>query len=308
MSYKNKYAQKFYNIMQPTITTWEGYENDFYNNILSPICIHDPLLKGLLSKGKDGFPHNLWLVWVYSWEWPFDMSLEELDKAWADSHYIFTIEGNDYSVVKGKRFEETLAERAAQDTLLKKLAEVLPGKLAHVGSKNKREDFVLSDKYSIDIKYSGVQNDDRFKNIIKPWGNDFYYATNKIQEGILRSMYKEGAQQGLFLPKATGQDVHHGILKYNSKTGFSEVTEQDYTKAGFGTPPSLRKNILYLYNDNGYWASYCLKKVISWAANHLEELGFTDYTRDVNYTSYDPYVFWGFSKDNWAARQTWYGK
>ena len=308
MNYKNKYAQKFYDIMEPTVKKWKGYESHFYDKILTPICVNDPLLRGLLSKGKEGFPHNLWLVWVYSWEWPFDMTIEELEQAWQSQHYVFTIAGNSHPVVKGKSFENTLAQRVVQDTLLQRLAAALPGKLAHVGNANKREDFVLTDEYSIDIKYSGLQNDDRFKNIIKPWGNDSYSATNKIQEGILRSMYKEGASQGLFLPKATGRTVHHGIFKYNAKTGFDDVKQDDYTEYGFGPIPSLRKNILYLYNDDGYWASHCLMKVITWAANHLEELGFTDYTRDKNYTSYSPEVFWGFSSDNWAARQTWYGK
>ena len=120
-------------------------------------------------------------------------------------------------------------------------------------------------------------------------------------------MYREGASQGQFAPKATGRTKHFGILKYDKKTGYEEVSQDDYDKDNLGPIPSLRKNILYIYNDNGYWASYCLQKVTDWAAQNIETLCFTDYTRDEKYKQYAPNDFWGFSNTDWKERQTWYG-
>ena len=249
MSYNNKYATKFDNIMSKTIQQWDKYETNFYNNTIVPICKADPLLQGLLLKGKANFPHNLWLVWVYQYVYPDLPTIEALDAVWQIDDYVFTVEGNTHPVVKGKRFEDLLAKRAETNDILQHLAQALPGKLQHAGKANKREDFLLTDEFSIDIKYSGIQNDDRFKNIIKPWGQNFYTATNKIQEGILRSMYREGDSQGLFRPNAESQNKNYGILKYNATTGFSEVGLDDYIQANIDTKyfPSTRKNILYLY-------------------------------------------------------------
>ena len=308
-NYKNKYAVKFEGIMNKTIEKWKKYESTLYDNTLVPICQNDPLLKGLIVNGKDDFPHRLWLVWVYSLDKNPDMSIDDLEKAWQNEKtpYVYTIDGEELPVVKGKMFEKIAAKRVGDSKVLGKLASALAGHLQHVGNENKREDFLVDDTFSIDIKYSGLKTDERFKTMIKPWGNDYYTATNKIQEGIIRSMYREGASQGQFEPKATGRTRHFGILKYDKKTGYDEVTQDDYNDHDLGPIPSLRKNILYIYNDDGYWASYCLKKVSDWAAQHIEDLGFTDWTREETYKSYAPNEFWGFSDKDWTERKTWYG-
>lgn len=308
MAYNNKYAAKFKKIMEPTIKQWQKYEESFYKTNIEPECIKDPMLKDLVSAGKEQFPHRLWLVWIYGWEFPFDMTISELEDIWQSTHFTFTIPGKGYSVEKGKQFENILAQRVESDEVLKKLSKILPEQLKHVGSANQREDFLLTDTFSLDVKYSDISDDRRFKNIIKPFNADMYSATNKIQESILRSMYKEGASEGQFAPKATGRTQHKGIFKYDKKTGYQDVTQEDYDQYGFGPIPSLRKNIIYLYNDDGYWASFCLEKVTNWAADHLEELGFTDYSRDPNYKSYTAYEFWGFGESDWKKRQAWYGK
>lgn len=305
MNYNNKYATKFLNNMKPIIERWQGYEKDFYNNTIVPICNRDPLLQHYLARGQDVFPHNLWLIWIYG---PYSeiQSLEELEALYQQNQYRFIVSNSMSDTEKGKTFEDYMAERATSTYIMDRFAQALPGKLQHVGQKNKREDFVLTDDFSIDIKYSGLTNDTRFKDIIKPWGNSWYSATVRIQEGIIRSLYREGARQGEWRPTATGQSVHHGI--YDLRNNFAEVTQEMYDKYNFGPIPSLRKNIIYLYNDDGYWASTCLQKVVDWAANRIEEIKFTDYTRDVNYKSWDPYLFWKFTKQEWATRQTWYGK
>ena len=309
MAYNNKYAAKFKKIMESTIRQWQKYEEGFYRTTIEPQCIKDPLLKDMVSGGKEQFPHNLWLVWVYGWQFGIDLTVKELEEIWqANPGFTYTISGGHFSVEKGKKFEDILASRVQSDEILKRLSQILPQQLKHVGSQNKREDFLLTDEFSLDIKYSDISDDRRFKNIIKPFNADMYSATNKIQENILRSMYKEGASQGQFLPKATGRTQHKGIFKYDAKTGYEEITQKDYDQYGFGPIPSLRKNIIYLYNDDGYWASICLEKVTNWAADHLEELGFTDYSRDPNYKSYTAYEFWGFSESDWKKRQSWYGK
>lgn len=306
MNYNNKYATKFYNNMKSIIEKWEGYENSFYDNTIIPICNADPLLQHYLARGKDQFPHNLWLIWIYG---PIDsniQSLDELEQLYQKTQYKFTISDSRSAVQKGKDFEDVMAQRATSYYIMQKFAEALPGKLQHVGQINKREDFILTDEFSLDIKYSGLETDDRFKNIIKPWGNNWYSATLRIQEGILRSLYREGAQEGEWRPTATGQTKHHGI--YDIKNNFEEVTQNMYDDHHFGPIPSLRKNIIYLYNDDGYWASTCLQKVTEWAANRIEETGFTDWTGSPNYKSWDPYQFWKFTQKDWATRQTWYGK
>lgn len=308
MTYNNKAANNFKKIMGNTIKQWQKYEESFYNTNIVPECIKDPMLKDLVSAGKGQFPHRLWLVWIYGWEFPFDMTISELEDMWQSTHFTFTIPGKGYSVEKGKQFENILAQRVESDEVLKKLSKILSGQLKHVGSANQREDFLLTDTFSLDVKYSDILDDRKFKNIIKPFGEDMYSFTVKIQEGIMRSMYKVGASEGQFLPKAMGRTKHKGILKYDKKAGYQEVTQEDYDQYGLGPIPSLRKNIIYLYNDDGYWASVCLEKVTDWAADHLEELGFTDYSRDPNYKSYSAYEFWGFGGDDWKRRQTWYGK
>lgn len=68
---------------------------------------------------------------------------------------------------KGKKFEDFLANSLARD-FMKKVAQVFPQKLKHVGQVNKREDFLISDLYSIDAKYSDLNTVERFNNIIKP--------------------------------------------------------------------------------------------------------------------------------------------
>ena len=310
-SYKNEYANKFIEMMNTTIKQWQEYEKTLYENTLEPICKADSMLNDLTTGGKDGFPHRLWLVWVYGLGERQGLSIDELEKLWQNEKapYAYSIKGNKLPVEKGKTFEETVAQQIIDNKILKKLASVLPDKLAYIANENKREDFIVNDSFSIDIKYSDLKTDERFKNIIKPWGSDFYTSTNKIQEGIIRSMYKEGATQGQFLPKATGRTKYHGILKYDKKTGiFSEVTQEDYNENNFGPIPSLRKNVLYIYNDDGYWASYCLQKVTDWAANNIEKLGFTNNTRDKNYKSYSANEFWNFDSTDWIKRQTLYGK
>lgn len=306
MSSNNKYAEKFRQDMNKIVQTWREYESDFYNNMVIPGFSKDPFLEPFMGT-QETFPHNLYLLWVwgpYSQLKTSDITLDKLEALHRGGRII--LPGTLSSVEKGKRFEDALAASLSKD-FMNKVAQAFPEKLKHVGQSNKREDFLISDLYSIDAKYSDLGTTEKFKNIVKPWGNDYYSAINRIEAGIYRSMYKEGASQGQFRPLASGQTRHHGILKYDKKGGWSEVTQSDYDEAGFGNLPSLRKNILYIFNDNGYWATHCLKEVINWAAQHLEDLGFTDYTKDANYKSYDPHEFWGFSQTEWKNRQLWYG-
>ena len=302
-------TKKFTRDMARIINTWKGYEADFYNNTIIPICMQDYFLAYYLQHGKDKFPHNLWLIWVYGpWLNNRVITLDNLEQIARNPQYQLTFSQGKDPVKIGKEFENQLADKVLNTNVMQRLAKLLPGSLQHVGAANKREDFVLTEEYSLDVKYSGLSDDSRFKNIIKPWGSNMYTAVNKIEEGILRSMYKEGAQQGRYLPKATGQTVHHGILKYDKKTGlWSEATQKDYDDANFGPIPSLRKNILYLFNDDGYWASYCLERVVVWGMKQLENLGFTENTKAKDYQSYTAEAFWGFSKTEWRQRQLWYG-
>lgn len=302
----NKYVSKFGKDMEKHINEWKSREKEFYNTMVVPGFSIDPFLKPFMGT-LETFPHNLYLLWVWGPHSKLktqDITLDKLEALY--QHGKITLRGTMSPVEKGKKFEDALADSLSRD-FMEKLAKVFPEKLKHVGQDNKREDFLISEEYSIDAKYSDLETTEKFKNIIKPWGNDMYSAINKIEGGILRSMYKEGANQGQFRPTAQGQTRYRGILKYDKKNGWEEVTQADYDKYDFGPLPSLRKNIIYLYNDDGYWASYCLKQVVEWAKNHMKELGFTDNTRSYDYKSYNPYEFWGFGQTEWKNRQLWYG-
>lgn len=306
MAYRNGTVNKFNQRMDKIIKTWEGYEEDFYRNIVVPGFLKDPFLVPFIGT-KSTFPHNLFLLWVRGPQSGLtinEITFEKLEKL-SKLGKLTLNNSNLTSVEKGKKFEDALATSLSKD-FMRKVANAFPEKLSHVGSQNKREDFLISELYSIDAKYSDNGEIDRFRNMIKPWGSNLYSSIMKIEEGILRSMYREGSSQGQFRPTATGQTTNRGILKYNADR-WEEVTQEDYDKYNFGKIPSLRKNIMYIFNDDGYWASYCLRQVVNWASQHLEDLGFTEYTKDPNYKSYDANEFWGFSNKDWEKRQVWYG-
>lgn len=316
-----KAVNKFQNDMKNIIATWKGYETSFYTKNILPIGQTDIFLSRLLDGGQPRFPHNLYVMWTsgsgaditgFANGVNRSYTITELER-WMQKHgdkYICYLrnDNNMEAIKKGDALELKMADLATKGKAMNKLAEALSGSLKYVGPEHKREDFVLTEEFSLDIKYSGLKGDDRFNNIIKDFGASQIGSIQALELNILRSLYTEGASEGLFNPKATGQTKHLGILKRDKKTGqFQEITQEDYIKAyeetgrkEFKKPiPSLRKEIIYLFDNDGYWASVCLETITSWASKRLRELSFTENTRSENYRSVAQEDFW---------KRPWYAK
>ena len=320
----NKYIVKFRDDMKQIVKQWEDWETSYYYDKIQPACDLDPVIgKFLLPGGKIMFPTNVYSVWTHNKaiDGGNIITYDDLITAYEKKH-LYTISINKMSPLqKGQKFEDALGNALKNkqiDTILPKLQAIFDEGLLWVGKNHKREDFLMSEDYSIDIKYSDLKDYDRFRNIIKPYKGQIITCTTDIIDGILRSLYREGGSNGNLRPSTGYGKGHHGLYKLPSakyKT-FQELTQSDYDKYadtwGYeDTLPSLRKNLIFLFNDGGYWASEMLQKITVWAAARLANYpswGGTgkqfDNTKGAQ--SINPYKFWRFSESDWISRFNWY--
>ena len=329
MSLSNKYITKFRNDMKTVIHQWDSWEKSYYTEEIIPACDADPVIGKFLSPGgKIMFPTNVYSVWTQHGKIDGGniLTYDDLITAYENEH-LYTVKIGNTVLEKGQTWEWTfqnaLLKSQQTNGILERLKQVFSKKLQWVGPEFKREDFLMSKDYSIDVKYSNLEDYNRFRNIIKPFNAQEITSTTEIIDGILRSVYKEGAKHGNFRPSTEITSGNYGMyLLPTGKHDFQEVTKDIYNgvdKKGNPLPsaghalPSLRKNLIFLFNDGGYWASEMLQKITTWAAArlaHYPNWGGTgqEFDNTKGAQSVDPYQFWKFTKNTWTTRQTWYAR
>ena len=288
--------------MERIIKTWQQYENDFYN-ALRRSNQDDNFYSPLFASGKTGFPKMLYNEWV--------LNNPQVDFQKANlKQIIYNGKLKIDNMQAGENFEEFLARMAvahedSNGQWKKALADAFPQVLEHTGHLHMREDFRMTDEFTVDAKYSTLSGEARFKDIIKPWGSSTIRSIIDIEESILNSLYSQGASHHRWLPQNTGvRNV--GIYDYEGKDGdriWKEVTDTMYkelAKIRNINIPSHRKILIYMFDDNGYWTSECLQEVTKWAKKRLEVLGFLNAKK-----SYTQEEFWDFK--DWKNRQIFYG-
>lgn len=297
------YIELFKADMNGIITTWKQYENDFYNT-LRRSNQDDDFYSPLFAGGKDSFPKLLYNEWVLN-NPQVDFQKANLDKIIRNGK--LTID----NMQAGENFENFLARMAVSEkdnsgNWKKALANAFPQVLEHTGHLHMREDFRMTDIFTIDAKYSTLSSDDRFKNIIKPWGSPIIRSIIDIEESILNSLYSQGASHHRWLPQNTGVK-NVGIYDYEGKDGervwkeISDTMYRDLAKKRNINIPSHRKILIYMFNDNGYWTSECLEEITNWAEKRLKQLKFLNAKK-----SYTQKEFWDFK--DWHNREIFYGK
>ena len=92
-----------------------------------------------------------------------DFSPQKLEQAIKKG--MAAVQAKTVDMKKGESFEDFLANvvRVKDDDFL----NLFPERLKHTGPMHAREDFALTKTYTLDVKYSRIQDDSRFRNIIK---------------------------------------------------------------------------------------------------------------------------------------------
>lgn len=293
-------AQQFRLDMADVVEVWEKEQRKFYkeimNNIQSNPVTNHTSLYGRFVNGLsyDNLPNR-----IYSYVFRIiDKNSLVIHPTSAEDIYELLAPYSS-SMKKGEKFEEWVIEQLSRDgNLLSLIAEKLGLSLTPTGSKHKREDFELTKSYTLDAKYSETQdptNISRYRNIVKEYGSNLYMALHQIEDNIIRSLYSGGAGAGA-IHGAQGKPQALYTLKYNedrTKKIFEELSTTTNTSGH-------RKILIYMYPENAYWASVCLKHVIDWAAKRLTDTNWVNANTKAGDTA---------SKDTLRTYQGfWYGK
>ena len=258
---KSPVSAQFKKDMDSVISHWKKEQENFYKSIENEITQlgmsqSNPKIQSILGRiSYDTFPKFLrWGVFTNQ-----DASVT-IDPSYLISR-INQIGGTHKE--KGINFED-IAALALNNSILKKLGNVIGLSLQHTGSQHLREDFELKDRFTFDAKFtSNVNPEDpaKYRNIVKEYGSSLYASIHQIEDNIVRSLYSEGAIVGDIHAKQNKDKAIYSLTK-DKKTGLTTFEELD---------KKARKILIYLYPENGYWASDCLEKVVEWAVKRMDD-------------------------------------
>ena len=264
-------AEQFKLDMSGVVEAWEKDQDEFYNEIVANIR-SNPVMNSESAYGRfanglnyENLPHR---VYYYIFR-ILNKSKGTVHATSTDDIYKLLAPYSS-SMKKGEKFEEWVIEQLGIDgNLLSLIAEKLGLTLIPTGSKHEREDFELTKKYTLDAKYSETRdptNIARYRNIVKEFGYNLYTAIHQIEDNIIRSLYSGGAGAGAI---HGAQGKAHALY---TLTNNANKTKKIFKELPTTTNKSgHRKILIYLYPEDGYWASVCLQHVIDWAAKRLDD-------------------------------------
>ena len=259
---KSPVSAQFKKDMELIIAKWEKEQHDFYESMEEDIknaslSETNSRVAGILSRVTyDNFPKFIrWGVFTNenaTTTIPSDFLVSRVQQ-----------NGGTYSD-KGTYFEK-ITDSYLKKSVLQKLGKVIELSLKHTGDSHLREDFELKDSFTFDAKFTenkNVNDIGRYRNIVKEWGGSLYAAIHQIEDNIVRSLYSEGALVGDIHAKQNKDKAIYSLERDKKTRELIDFVEHD-NKA--------RKILIYLYPENGYWASECLRHVTNWAFKRLED-------------------------------------
>jgi hypothetical protein len=306
-------SDQFRKEMRIFIDFWKEEENKLYTNstTLTGNQQDDELRKIFIKEGQAQFPQTLFRAWMRIKRG--EGTKEEALTLQAISKYVETEgaqiqkdTGQSISISKGVAWEKlgaTLLNR--DDALIQKVANALQLTLEHTGTKNYREDMSLTEDYTLDFKWSDKTGDERFLNIVKTHGAESYTSITEIENNIMASMYTFGASNGIarYNPNLTNTGLFKRPKTADGLKGFEEE-EQYRGGRDLDNLSHARKILIFFFKEGGYWASYCLEKVVDWAANRLIEMEYKNLVRSKGekFQEKEPgkhiKAFWGWEENS----------
>ncbi len=301
------YANLFKKNMDTVIKFWEQEQHRFFDNLknVGPSNeITSRLVNRIVELGYDKFPHNFYLLWFNKYkDGQFTLLseediLKEVNSILSNNHtgHFTQMDYGDAFEILGKQLLEH------KDTYIQEVANELGLSLEYTGDKHGREDFSLNKEFSLDFKFTlkDLADDSRFKNIIKTKGASRITDIHGIEDSIVRSLYKYGYNDAMYRG-GSGATQHKGIYflpNMENEKNLQPFKEIDPTETQLGKKQWAnafnKKELIFIYPEDGYWASYCIKEVVNWAAGRIIELGFK--TRDIGgQSSITANEFWKFS-------------
>lgn len=238
-------SKQFIEDMEIIINLFKKDETSFFNTSVKP------KLKATATINQSNFPHYIYTsIYKEGNKTLSSFDIEEMinDRLKTDSLTLEEKEkGITLSMKKGQHFEDISSELMNNSRLIQNMKDKLFLSFEDIKGKHKREDVKFNELYSFDFKYSGYSSEDeKFKGIIKGSTANHYNSINDIERNIIASLYSGGAgtwEDFIFKPSK-------GILQENN---------------------SPRKNIMFIFKEDGYWTSYCLDVLTKWAAKRIIE-------------------------------------
>lgn len=295
-------AKEFEKDMKNVITFWKSEETKFYNNtkqtflnLKSGDYLVHMMAKQLFDWGQAYFPLQLHHFWV-----ALGKGFVNIDDSsyahYSGSDFVQLVQQNlanrnivltdsnarFYNMTSGHTFEEIMIELyKADNSVIKQICELLFGSVDFTGHKKLREDAALTKEYTLDFKYSTKVTEiagKKFKSLVKEYGSEEYKSIVDIEDSIIRSLYTFGASEG----RDEGGPGNYGIWKSSEDPingrQFEELKGKKYRGSkkyiGNQAVPSGRKTLIFMFPENGYWASYCLEEITKWASNRIVEMEF----------------------------------
>lgn len=268
--------EQFKNEMMEAVELWKSEELDLYNTFPSEIWIGDSW--NIYKPALEEFPDFIWEIWFSELDNKTGkyFTYGHVDREAIKKAFIRILSDEKASVDKGSSFEQIGADiRNDANSLIRQIGEIWFGSkdsFKHTGPKLYREDFEMTKRYTIDFKYSDIEDEAKYRDIIKTAGKSSYKNIRDLEQGIMRSMYSVGRNYG----EGALFKFDNGTFKELKKPNYitnSAVWQKQYDK---DIPDPRRKILIYMFQDGGSWASKCLEYAIDWAVQELQSGRFND--------------------------------
>lgn len=305
-------AKKFEKDMENVITVWKEAEDDLYSQIRAIMkartlsgagsestLLITPLINYLCQGGQPQFPTNFHKLWVTmdhdalfldtdSYAYKPDELVEMTELAVQADGISPYGPRRVYNMATGRKFEEIMINFYKWDhNLIQEICKLIFPDMKVTAQKNLREDIALTADYTMDFKFSSKINDiagSKLKSIVKDWGSGEYNNIVDIEDSIIRSLYTFGSSEG----RDKGGEDGYGMWKSEPNgdqgrtfteltytTGYRDKNRTNNFKTIDGEPVlPTRKILLFLFPEDGYWASYCLREITKWASRRIVEMEF----------------------------------
>ena len=308
-------AELFTKDMANAIKVWEAAERQLYQDVLSKMIqpmrnkrgsedtiLIDSAMNFLLKGGQPSFPSNLHRLWVtmdhdqmyfnpkiYGHE---PDTLVELTQQATEFRGYYPSSGmRKFNMENGLSFEEIMVNfYRADHHLIRDICNIIFPSLEVTYHKHLREDIALTRQYTLDFKFSDKildQTGEKFKSIVKQWGSGEYRSIVDIEDSIMRSLYTFGAREG----RDKGGKKDYGMWRSDANPGqgrtFTELYQApEYrgkrkTISGKTVLPT-RKILIFMFPEDGYWASFCLREITKWAAERIKKIEFINQPLDLD--------------------------
>lgn len=285
--------EQFKNEMMSAVRQWQAEELALYNTFPEEIWPAESW--NVFRPTLEEFPDFIWEVW-FSYlndKTNRHFTYGRMDREAIQKAFERILSDKEKSVDKGLGFEEIGADiRNDADSFIRQIGEIWFGSkdaFPHTGSKMYREDFEMTRRYTIDFKYSDIEGEEKYRNIIKTAGKSSYKNIQDLKEGIMRSMYSVGKNYGEGLLFRFDEGVFKELRQLDYVTG-TNVWQENYSQ---DIPDPRRKILIYLFQDGGSWASKCLEYTIDWAIQELKSGRFNDLFNKYGYVPAKE--FWHFT-------------